>query len=83
MRHGDLAGVNEARFVRENDCLHASRRFSFARMCVRCVLTVAAVEPLASLDPDRLIAALAPNVQCYLIEPLPERTREQRRRFAL
>ena len=33
---------------------------------------VVAVEPLASLDPDRLIAALAPNLQRYLVEPLPE-----------
>jgi Tetracyclin repressor-like, C-terminal domain len=29
-----------------------------------------AVEPLASLDPERLIAALAPNLQRYLVGPL-------------
>ena len=31
---------------------------------------VVAVEPLASLDPERLIAALAPNLQRYLVGPL-------------
>jgi AcrR family transcriptional regulator len=34
---------------------------------------VVAVEPLASLDPDRLIAALAPNLQRYLVGPLANR----------
>jgi AcrR family transcriptional regulator len=33
---------------------------------------VVAVEPLASLDPDRLAAALAPNLQRYLVGRLPE-----------
>ena len=32
---------------------------------------VVSVEPLASLDPERLIAALAPNLQRYLIGRLP------------
>jgi AcrR family transcriptional regulator len=33
---------------------------------------IVAVEPLASLDPDRLVAALAPNFQRYLIGPLTD-----------
>ena len=37
---------------------------------------VVAVEPLASLDADRLVAALAPNLQRYLVGPLPERSSE-------
>lgn len=31
---------------------------------------VVAVEPLASLDPERLVAALGPNLQRYLVGPL-------------
>jgi AcrR family transcriptional regulator len=38
---------------------------------------VVAVEPLASLDPERLIAALGPNLQRYLVAPLPGRTSER------
>ena len=35
---------------------------------------VVAVEPLASLEPDRLVAALGPNLQRYLVGSLSERT---------
>jgi AcrR family transcriptional regulator len=31
---------------------------------------IVAVEPLASLDPDQLVEAIAPNLQRYLVEPL-------------
>jgi AcrR family transcriptional regulator len=31
---------------------------------------VVGIEPLASLDPDRLVAALGPNLQRYLVGPL-------------
>lgn len=31
---------------------------------------VVAVEPLATLDPERLVAAIAPNLQRYLVGPL-------------
>ncbi len=37
---------------------------------------VVAVEPLASLESERLVAALAPNLQRYLVGPLPDRLRE-------
>jgi len=32
------------------------------------------LEPLASAPPDVVVAAIAPNVRRYLLEPLPERT---------
>jgi Tetracyclin repressor-like, C-terminal domain len=31
---------------------------------------IVAVEPLASLDPEELVAAVAPNFQRYLVEPI-------------
>ena len=33
---------------------------------------VIALEPLASLPPQRIVAAIAPNLQRYLAEPLDE-----------
>ena len=39
---------------------------------------VVAVEPLASLEPERLIAALAPNLQRYLVGPLPSTSEDSR-----
>jgi AcrR family transcriptional regulator len=44
---------------------------------------IIAVEPLASLHPDQLVAALAPNFQRYLVEPLqPAASNRQGSRLA-
>jgi len=36
------------------------------------------VEPLASLSPEAVVAAIAPNLQRYLVEPLPRALRADR-----
>ena len=36
------------------------------------------VEPLASLSPEAVVAAIAPNLQRYLVEPLPSALRADR-----
>jgi hypothetical protein len=35
-------------------------------------------EPLASLSPEAVVAAIAPNLQRYLVEPLPPALRADR-----
>ena len=41
---------------------------------------IVAVEPLASMPADAVVAAIAPNLQRYLVEPLPAAAKSRRRR---
>ena len=43
---------------------------------------IVAVEPLASMPPEQVVAAIAPNLQRYLVEPLSQPPRRRRRQTA-